>query len=134
MAFAPNPTELERELVNRNYEDEFSRTHDYLNQDLTGVVGATALTGKRNTMFTKMDAKDLPINSIVILGNMTTPWTAHDTFHSEGQNIDVHTLALYVYGGQFESSGRCVLKLLLPLLKRPNRGAGAAKLYDFTAR
>ncbi len=75
MAFAPNPTELERQLVDRDYEDEFSRTHNYLNQDLTGVVGATALTGKRNTMFTKMDAKDLPINSIVILGNMTTPWT-----------------------------------------------------------
>lgn len=126
MAFSGKPTDLEKELVGRDYEEEFLRTHDWFNQDLSGILDATELTRKRNTMFTKMDAKDLQVNSIIMLGNMTKVFTAHDTFHGDGQNVEVHTLGLFVFGGQIDSAGNCVLKFLMPLLKRTNRGAAAA--------
>ena len=127
MAFAQDPSELEKALVGRNFEEEISSTCEMFNGDLSGIPAATELTRERSSMFEKKGANELlqDEHAIIVMGNMTGgPWSTHDLFDKNGI-ASVHTLAFYVHGGQIDSLGNHVLKFCMHVLKRPNATAAA---------
>ena len=120
MAFAQEPSELEKELVGRDFQGEFTATCDKFNWDLTGILTATEVTRERNSMFTKRRVAELIEDeySIVVLGNMAggPQWSTQDMFEKNGNPL-VHTLGFYVHGGKIDSSGTHVLQFLMSVLK-----------------